>query len=137
MQGLFGRELSPLAGGFEGAVIGAAVGLGYAFSTRTREGGMATPRGAARVRTVIATGLVAAAATSLLGFSGSHLGAMSLDFLSKSFPGSQVGLEPLSRLLGEQSPGTLTRVVISGWEGLMFGAGLALGITRRPGMNRD
>jgi len=43
-----------------------------------------------------------------------------------------VGLAPLSRLLGEDGPGLVTRVVISGGEGLLFGAGLVLGLTRRP-----
>jgi DNA-binding winged helix-turn-helix (wHTH) protein len=132
LQGLFGREPSPLGGGFEGLIIGAAAGLGYALSTPTREGGMATPHGRARVRAALLTGLVCAAAAAVLGWTGSHLGAMSLDFMARSFPGSQVGLEPLSRLLGETAPGAITRVVISAYEGLFFGAGLALGLTRRP-----
>ena len=68
-----------------------------------------------------------------MGASGFHLGAMSLDFMAHAFPGSQVGLAPLARLLGEDEPGVVTRVAISGFEGLLFGAGLALGLTRRPG----
>jgi hypothetical protein len=43
-----------------------------------------------------------------------------------------VGLEPLARLLGEAEPGLLTRTVISGGEGFLFGFGLLLGLTRRP-----
>jgi hypothetical protein len=132
LEGLFGGEPAPLGGGLEGLVIGAAARLGYALSTPTREGGMATPHGGARLRTALATGLMCAAAAGVLGWSGRHLGAMSLDFMAQSFPGSQVGLEPLARLLGETEPGILTRVVISTWEGLFFGAGLALGLTRRP-----
>ncbi len=50
----------------------------------------------------------------------------------QSFPGSQVGLGPLARLLGESTPGTLTAVAISSFEGLMFGCGLTLGLTYRP-----
>jgi hypothetical protein len=42
-----------------------------------------------------------------------------------------VGLAPLARLLGEREPGLVTRLVISGGEGLMFGSGLVLGLTRR------
>jgi hypothetical protein len=57
---------------------------------------------------------------------------MSLDFMANAYPGSQVGLAPLSRLLGEDEPGRLTRLAISAWEGLLFGSGLALGLTRRP-----
>jgi DNA-binding winged helix-turn-helix (wHTH) protein len=132
IESLFGRDLSPVAGGFEGIVLGAAAGLGYALATPRAEGGMAAPRGPARVRAVLATGLACAAAAIGLAATGSYLGAMSLDFVAHSFPGSQVGLAPLSRLVGETEPGLLTRGAISGWEGLMFGAGLALGLTRRP-----
>jgi hypothetical protein len=57
---------------------------------------------------------------------------MSLDFMSRTFPGSQVGLAPLARLLGEENPGMVTRTVISAYEGLLFGFGLVLGFTRRP-----
>jgi len=132
IQGLFGRDLSPVAGGFEGLVLGGAAGLGYALTTPRAEGGMASPRGRARTRAVLATGLSCAAAAVALATSGSYLGAMSLDFMAHAFPGSQVGLAPLSRLLGEDAPGLVTRVAISGGEGLLFGAGLVLGLTRRP-----
>jgi hypothetical protein len=132
LEGLFGRDLSPVAGGFEGLVIGGAAGLGYALSTPRAEGGMASPRGRARLLTAAITGLTCALAGIVLALTGSHLGAMSLDFMAQTFPGSQVGLSPLSRLLGETDPGPITRTVISAWEGLMFGFGLALGLTRRP-----
>jgi DNA-binding winged helix-turn-helix (wHTH) protein len=132
LEGLFGQDLSPLAGGVEGLVIGAAAGTGYGLATPTAEGGMATPRGTQRLLVAVATGLACAAAAGLLGWSGSYLGAMSLDLMGQSFPGSQVGLEPLARLLGEPSPGPLTRIAISTFEGLMFGTGLAFGLTRRP-----
>jgi DNA-binding winged helix-turn-helix (wHTH) protein len=134
IQSLFGRDLSPTAGGFEGLVLGGAAGLGYALTTRRAEGGMAAPREWARLRTVLVTGLCCAAAAAALAATGSYLGAMSLDFVAHAFPGSQVGLDPLSRLLGESEPGLVTRVVISGGEGLLFGAGLALGLTRRPSL---
>jgi DNA-binding winged helix-turn-helix (wHTH) protein len=132
MEGLFGRDLSPVAGGFEGLVIGAAVGLGYALATPRPEGGMASPRGTARFAAAAVAGLICALAGLALGWSGSHLGAMSLDFMSRTFPGSQVGLAPLARLLGEESPGMVTRTVISAYEGLLFGFGLIFGFTRRP-----
>jgi DNA-binding winged helix-turn-helix (wHTH) protein len=131
IQGLFGRDLSPVAGGFEGLVLGGAAGLGYALATPRGEGGMAAPRGRERVLAVLVTGLCCAAAAVALALNGSYLGAMSLDFMAGAFPGSQVGLAPLSRLLGEEGPGLVTRAVISGGEGLFFGAGLVLGLTHR------
>lgn len=132
LEGLFGRDLSPIAGGFEGLVIGGAAGLGYALSTPRAGGGMASPRGKARLLAAVVTGVCCAAAGGLLGWTGSHLGAMSLDFMAQTFPGSQVGLAPLAHLLGEAEPGPMTRTVISACEGLMFGFGLVLGLTRRP-----
>ena len=132
LEGLFGRDLSPLTGAVEGLVLGGAVGLGYGAATPIAEGGMATPRGLARVRVALLTGLACALTAGMLGWSGRFLGAMSLDFMAQSFPGSQVGLVPLARLLGEQEPGVVTRVAISAFEGLLFGSGLAAGLTRRP-----
>ncbi|MXY24773.1 MAG: transcriptional regulator [Acidobacteria bacterium] len=132
LEGLFGRDLSPPVGAVEGLVLGGAVGLGYGLATPTTEGGMATPHGLARVRVALLTGLACALAAGMLGWSGRFLGAMSLDFMAQSFPGSQVGLAPLARLLGEQEPGVVTRAAISTFEGLMFGTGLAAGLTRRP-----
>ena len=132
LEGLFGRDLSPLTGAVEGLVLGGAVGLGYGLATPIAEGGMAAPRGFARVRVALLTGLACGLAAGMLGWSGRFLGAMSLDFMAQSFPGSQVGLAPLARLLGEQEPGVVTRVAISVFEGLMFGSGLAAGLTRRP-----
>ena len=132
LEGLFGRDLSPLAGAVEGLVLGGAVGLGYGLATPTAEGGMATPHGLARVRAALLAGLACALAAGMLGWSGRFLGAMSLDFMAQSFPGSQVGLAPVARLLGEPAPGVVTRVAISAFEGLMFGSGLCAGLTRRP-----
>jgi DNA-binding winged helix-turn-helix (wHTH) protein len=132
LEGLFGRDLAPVAGGFEGLVLGGAVGLGYALATPRAEGGMATPRGASRLATALIGGVTCAVAGCFLAWAGSHLGALSLDFMAQSFPGSQVGLNPLARLLGEETPGVVTAIVISSFEGFMFGSGIVLGLTHRP-----
>jgi DNA-binding winged helix-turn-helix (wHTH) protein len=132
IQGLFGRDMSPIGGSFEGLVMGAAIGLGYALATPRPEGGMATPTGWDRARVALLTGLAGAVAALGLASTGSHLGAMSLDFMARSFPGSQVSFEPIARLLGESGPGWLTRVAIGAGEGLAFGSGLAFGLTHRP-----
>jgi DNA-binding winged helix-turn-helix (wHTH) protein len=132
LEGLLGRDLSPVAGGFEGLVLGAAAGLGYAIATPRREGGMATPQGSARARAAAITGVCCALAAMALASTGSRLGAMSLDFMARTFPESQVGLTPLARLLGEAQVGRVTETVISATEGMFFGVGLILGLTRRP-----
>jgi DNA-binding winged helix-turn-helix (wHTH) protein len=132
LQAIFGQDLSPIAGGLEGVVIGAATGLGYALAVPLPGGGMATPRGAARARAVLAAGVACAVATAILTACGSYLGAMSLDLLAQRFPGSQVSLAPLARLLGEPAPGPTTRIAIGAWEGMMFASGTLLGLTHRP-----
>jgi DNA-binding winged helix-turn-helix (wHTH) protein len=131
VEGLFGRDMSPIGGGFEGLVVGAAVGLGYALATPRSEG-MAAPTGRHRLRVALVTGFLGALAAAALASSGSHLGAMSLDFMARSFPGSQLTFVPIARLLGEQAPGLVTRVVIGAGEGFFFGAGVAFGLTHRP-----
>ena len=133
LQGMFGQDLSPVAGGLEGVVLGAATGWGYALATPRTEGGMATPRGRSRLVAAVLAGSVGALAAAILTWSGSYLGALSLDLLAHSFPGSQVGLEPLARLLGETQPGPVTKLTIGAWEGFMFAFGTILGLTHRPG----
>jgi hypothetical protein len=133
LGGVFGRDVAALAGGFEGLVVGAAVGAGYALATRRLlQGGMAAPRGRARWRVAVTTGAVTAAAGMVLALIGRHLVGSSLDLMADTFAGSQVGLDPLARLLGEDSLRPITRTLVSGFESLMFGSGLAFGLTRRP-----
>ena len=132
LEGLFGRELSAVGGGLEGLALGAAAGLGYALATPRHEGGMATPRGADRLRAAAVTGLSCAAAAVAITALGGHLAGTSLNFVARSFQGSQVGLAPLARMLGEPELGPLSRAVIGAYEGAFFGFGLALGLTRRP-----
>jgi DNA-binding winged helix-turn-helix (wHTH) protein len=128
-----GRPPAALGGPIEGVVIGLAAGIGYASSTRTPHGGgMATPRGLARLRAALATGLCCAIAGAALGALGGRTVSVTLDAVGETYTGSQVGLAPLARVLGEQELRPLTRTLVSGFEGLLFGFGLALGLTHRP-----
>jgi hypothetical protein len=133
LEGIFGHDLSPVGGALEGLALGGAAGLGYALATpRPGGGGMATPRGAARVLTAAVTGLCCAAAAPGVTWAGGSLGGASLDLIARSFQGSEVGLRPLARLFGEPDLGPITRSVLAAEEGFLFGLGLVLGITRRP-----
>lgn len=132
LEGLFGHELSFVGGGFEGFAVGAGSGLGYALATHPPAGGFAAPRGGARVRAALVAGLVCAATFMLLTRAGGHLGGVSLDFIAASFQGSKVGLAPVARLFGEAALGPRTQLVLAAFEGLLFGGGLTLGLTRRP-----
>ncbi len=129
---LFGRDLPSLGGGPEGVVLGAATGLGYALATAgVQGGGMATPHGAARIRTAAATGLACAVAGLVLALTDRHLVAASLDVMADRFLGSSVGLTPIARALGEGDLRPITRTLVSGFEGFLFGSGVVLGLTRR------
>lgn len=132
IEGLFGRDLSPVAGGFEGAVIGLAASVGYALATPLPDGGLAAPPRSRRFWVAACASLATAAAASALGYSGHYLGAMSLDLMAETFAGSQVSLQPLALIVGEPSPGPATATLISAWEGALFGFGLIWGLTRRP-----
>jgi DNA-binding winged helix-turn-helix (wHTH) protein len=133
LEGVFGHDLAFAGGGPEGLGLGAAAGLGYALSAGTGAGGgMAAPRGAARARAAAITGVACALMAVALTAGGRSLTGVSLNLMARSFQGSQVGLAPLARLLGEADPGPATRAAVGAYEGFLFGAGLALGLTRRP-----
>lgn len=132
LEGLFGFQSLALGGGGEGLAIGAAAGLGYGLSTRRPAGGLATPHGAARWRTCLATGLACAAAAALLSAAGFRLGATSLAAVVDGFPATQVRLAAFDTLTGEAGFGSRTRTLLGAAEGLLFGVGLAAGLTHRP-----
>jgi len=129
IAGLFGRAIPAVGGGAEGLAIGALVGLAYGLSARPPQGsGLDAP---ARLRAAAATGLATAAGCVLASLLGATLAGASLNEVARSFQGSQVGLAPLARRLGEPDLGPLTRMALGAWEGLLFGAGVVLGFTRR------
>jgi DNA-binding winged helix-turn-helix (wHTH) protein len=133
IAGMFGRDLNQVGGWVEGLVLGGAAGLGYALSTSLLPGGgLAGPRGRARARTALLTGAACAGAAVLLTLGDRHLVSSSLDVMASAFEGSDVGLAPLARLLGEEELRPVTRTLASAFEGLLFGSGLAFGLTHRP-----
>jgi DNA-binding winged helix-turn-helix (wHTH) protein len=122
----------PVGGGVEGSMLGGAAGLGYALATRRAAGGLATPRGRDRRNTILVTGLACGMAALALTFGGRALVGGTIHAIAKASAGSQAVLTPIGRLIGDPGFGPLTRMVIGTGEGLLFGLGLALGLTRRP-----
>jgi hypothetical protein len=131
LAALVGVHLN-VGGGLEGVAIGAAAGLGYAASTPFAEGGLAAPRGGRRVATAAVVGLACAAATLALALAGRALVGGTVHLIAEASQGSQVVLTPLGRLVGEPDFGPVTAGILGLGEGLLFGAGLAFGLTRRP-----
>ena len=114
-------------------ILGGVLGCGYAVATRRlAQGGMAAPRGRARWRVAMITGLIAALTGAALGAAGWSMVATSLDSVASVFAGSSVGLDLFARLLGEDSLRPMTRTIVSGFEAFMLGAGIAYGLTHRP-----
>jgi DNA-binding winged helix-turn-helix (wHTH) protein len=133
LAGVFGRDVPDLAGALEGLALGGVLGLGYAVATRHLvEGGMAAPRGPARARAALITGIVTALAGVALTLGGRRLVGTSLDLIAGSFAGSKVGLRPLAEALGEDSLRPVTQMIVSAFEGLMLGIGVSYGLMRRP-----
>jgi DNA-binding winged helix-turn-helix (wHTH) protein len=133
LASMFGKDGAAIGGALEGLVLGASAGFGYAAATtRIAGGGMATPHGGNRAAAALLTGACCAAACIGLAVADGHLVSASLDVVADRFEGSSVGLAPLARLLGEQELRPMTRTLVSGFEGLLFGIGLVLGLTRRP-----
>ena len=65
-------------------------------------------------------------------FGGRALVGGTINAVAKASAGSQAVLTPVGRLIGEPDFGPFTRTVIGTGEGLLFGFGLGLGLTRRP-----
>lgn len=132
LDALFGLGRPAIGGGFEGLCLGAAAGVGFGLATRRLEGGVAAPRGRSRLRAVAAIAVACALGGGLVAAAGGHLGAVSLDAIVDGFPSTRVELGRLGRPFGEEGLGPRTRVALGLGEGLLFGAGLAAGLTRRP-----
>lgn len=111
-----------VGGGLEGLVIGAAAGLGY---------GLATLRPARRLRVVTATAIACGLAALILTSLGRPLVGGTIHKIASGSAGSQAALTPLGRLIGEPDFGPVSSAVLGTAEGMLFGVGLALGVSRR------
>ena len=111
---LFGWNPGDITGAAEGALLGAAVGLGTWLASRGRE--------SVPLRRSVAAAAVAGGAAGLLivALGGRLLGG-SLDLVARGFPGSRLRLDQIGALFGEQGFGPLSHFVSAGLEGMLFG----------------
>ena len=129
IEGVFGRAVPDVGGAVEGLAIGAIVGLAYGLAAPPPQGSGLDR--ASRARAAAATGLATALGCAAISLLGATLAGASLNAIARAFEGSQVALAPLARRLGEPDIGPLTRAALGAWEGMLFGAGVVLGFTRR------
>jgi len=121
-----------IGGSLEGVVIGAAAGLGYGVATAGTQGGLAGPRGSRRLRVAALTAASCGLAALLLSSAGRPLVGGTIHVIASGSDGSHAALTPLGRLLGEPDFGPLSSAIIGIGEGVLFGLGFSLGLTRRP-----
>jgi DNA-binding winged helix-turn-helix (wHTH) protein len=122
---------TPIGGGLEGLVIGAGAAFGYGMATRRSQDGTPAPRGRERTRVAIATAVACAVAALAVSLTGRPLVGGTIHAIAQASAGQQALLSPLGRLIGEPGFGPITAALIATGEGLAFGCGLALGLTRR------
>ena len=126
---LLGKEMA-VGGGLEGFVIGGAAGLGLAMSGLSSAPDRPRPD-YKRVRVALATAAACGAATLALTLAGRPLVGGTIHRVAIASQGSQATLAPLGALVGEEEFGPLSRAIVGTAEGLLFGLGLALGLTRK------
>ncbi len=137
LDSLFGLQLVHANSAIDGLVIGAAAGVGYALTTsQPPGGGIAAPRGGRRLTTVIVVGICCAAGAVALALMGRPLIGGLVHDVARASRDAQLVLAPLGRLIGEPDFGPISRVLLSAFEGGIFGCSLAWGFTRRPAGSR-
>jgi DNA-binding winged helix-turn-helix (wHTH) protein len=113
---LFGSAPGDMTGAFEGATLGAAVGLGYVIARWQEK---------LRIGVTLAA-LSGGAAGLLIALLGGRLMGGSLDLLAQRFPASRLRLDQVGALFGEAGFGLVTALSTSALEGALF-AGSVVG----------
>jgi len=131
LAALVGLDVA-IGGGFDGLVLGGVAALGYALGTRGTSWGIAAPRGRQRWRAAALTAGACGLTALALAAAGRPLVGGTIHVVAHAFAGAQVALTSLGQLIGEPGFGPVTAALLGLGEGALFGAGLALGLTRRP-----
>ena len=109
---LLGRTPGDIAGAPEGLLLGGAVGLAAVVAGS----------GSGSLRRGVAIAMLAGASAGVsISLLGGRLMLGSLDAVARSFPSSQLRLEPIGVLFGERGLGPIGEAATSGLEGALFG----------------
>lgn len=112
---LLGQSPGDITGAAEGAMLGAAVGLGAWLAGRRRS---ELPL---RRSALIGGGVGFVAGALITGLGGRLMGG-SLDLVARSFPNSQLRLDQIGALFGEDGFGPISQIVTGSLEGMLFAA---------------
>ena len=124
---LLGKAPVGIAGGFEGLVLGGAIGLGSHLSI-------------ARVRSwpsISGAALMGAIAGAILPLMGGKLMGSSLDALNEAFPESPLNIDSLGRWFGEDHFGLISQSFFGAFEGFLLGAGITFAIRYAANVLRE
>jgi len=115
---LFGRSPGDMTGASEGAILGAAVGLGFVIAGRQEKLRIGAPLAA----------LCGAAAGALIPIMGGRLLGGSLDLFAAHFPETRLGIGQVGTLFGEPSFGYVTEIATGALEGALFAGCVVCGM---------
>lgn len=115
---IIGDSPAGITGALEGLALGGLTGLALQLASRTHAGSLAKP-----VALAASVGLLGALAIVALG---GRLMAGSLDLLGRQFPNSQLDLQAIGAMLGENGFGRLSQLGTAALEGALF-AGFVVG----------
>ena len=124
---LLGKAPVGIAGGFEGLILGGAIGIGSHLSI-------------ARVRSwpsISGAALMGGLAGALLPLMGGKLMGSSLDALNEAFPDSPLNIDSLGRWFGEDHFGLISQTVFGAFEGFLLGAGITFAIRYAANLLRE
>lgn len=124
---LLGKAPMGIAGGFEGLVLGGAIGFGSHLSL-------------ARVRSwpsISGAALMGGLAGAVLPVLGGKLMGASLDSLAEAFPEAPLNIDRLGLWFGENHFGLTSQIVFGAMEGFLLGAGLTFAIRYAANVLRD
>ncbi|MFN3619514.1 transcriptional regulator [Sphingorhabdus sp.] len=114
---LLGQSPTHITGALEGAVLGAAVGLGLYLGSRA-------PSSQSLLRRMLVPAAVGAVAGAAIPAAGGQLLGGSLNALAGVLPQSRLRLDQIGALFGEDGFGPISQMVTGGLEGMLFAASM-------------
>ncbi|MDQ3079036.1 MAG: transcriptional regulator, partial [Pseudomonadota bacterium] len=119
---MLGRSPGDITGAAEGALFGAAIGLGAWL-------GQQGAGSRSRMHGIAAASLSGAVAGTIIPMAGGRMFGGSLDLLARTFPESRLRLGEMGGLFGETGFGPVSQMVSGGLEGLVFAGCITAAMT--------